>query len=63
MVKKKTNTMRSKSKLRAPSTFDDFKSAALLVSVTINLAVFVAWLTLRVTTEYDEQVFSMLFIR
>jgi hypothetical protein len=63
MVKKKTKTARTKSRLRVPTTFDDFKSAALVVSLTINLAVFVGWLTLRVTTQYDEQVFSMLFIR
>jgi len=66
MVKTKTQSKALKRSLRSgrtPTTFDDFKSAALLVSVTINLAVFVGWLAIKLTTEYDSQVASFLFGR
>lgn len=42
---------------------DDFKTATLLVSVTINLAIFVGWLVIKLSTEYDNQVASFLFDR
>jgi len=43
------------------STREDFKTAALVVSVLINLSVFVGWLTLQATTEFDLQIARLLF--
>lgn len=64
MVKKNTKTPRSSSRgFRMPTTKEDFKTALILVSVTINLAVFVGWLALKITTQYDEQVAAFLFGR
>lgn len=63
MVKKNTQRKISKLTGRVPTTGDDFKTAALVVSVTINLAVFVGWLAIKLTTEYDDQVASFLFSR
>jgi hypothetical protein len=48
---------------RVPRVSDDFKTAALLVSVTINVAVFIGWLAIKITTKYDEQVATFLFSR
>lgn len=48
---------------RKASTMNDVKTAVLLVSVTINLAFFIAWLILRLTTVYDAQVYNILFHR
>lgn len=45
------------------STREDFKTAALLVSLTINVSVFVGWLALQITTVYDAQVAQFLFVR
>lgn len=66
MVKKKT-TNKKLSKLvprvtsREASTMNDVKSAVLLVSLLINLAVFVGWLAIKLTNQYDEQVAQFLF--
>lgn len=61
------NTNKVKKTMRAtsysPRSVDDFKTAALIVSVGINVAVFVGWLALKITTEYDAQVFKFLFDR
>ena len=46
---------------RAHTSLDDFKTAALLVSLGLNLAVFIGWLALKVTWIYDEQVARFLF--
>jgi hypothetical protein len=48
---------------RKASTMNDVKTALLLVSLVINLAIFVGWLALRLTTAYDHQVFNFLFVR
>jgi len=48
---------------REASTLNDVKTAVLLVSLAINLAVFIGWLALRLTTDYDQQVFDFLFVR
>jgi hypothetical protein len=48
---------------RKSSTMNDIKTAVLLVSLAINLAIFIGWLILRVTTMYDQQVFNFLFVR
>ena len=49
--------------VREASTMNDAKNAILMVSLAINLAVFVGWLALRITTQYDQQVFNFLFVR
>lgn len=48
---------------RKPTTADDLKTAALLVSLTINLAFFIFWLILRLTDVYDVEVQNFLFNR
>ena len=48
---------------RATSTLNDIKTAVLLVSLALNLAVFVGWLAIKLTNAYDEQVFNFLFNR
>jgi len=66
MVKKnnKITTARAKKQpARTPNTVDDFKTALILVSVTINVAVFVGWLAIKLTTAYDAQVAAFLFGR
>lgn len=47
--------------VRVPAISDDFKNALLVVSVTINLAIFIGWLALKLSNEFDTQVFHMLF--
>ena len=49
--------------VREASTLNDAKNAIILVSVTLNAAVFIGWLILRFTTQYDQQVFNFLFVR
>lgn len=66
MVKKKAtkkglSSWVSKPALRQASTLNDTKNAVLLVSLLINLAVFVGWLALKLTNEYDDQVAAFLF--
>jgi hypothetical protein len=48
---------------RKASTMNDIKTAILIVSLAINVAIFIGWLALRVTTSYDQQVFNFLFVR
>ena len=48
---------------RQVSTLNDVKTAVLLVSLTLNLVIFIGWLTLRLTTVYDQQVYNFLFSR
>lgn len=62
MATKKGTTKKS-TDIRVPATSDDVKSAILIVSLALNLAVFIGWVVLRVTTKYDEQVFNFLFTR
>ncbi len=62
LLKKISNKI-TPSSFRIPTTGQDIKSAVLLVSVTINLAVFIGWLLLRLTTVYDAQVYNFLFNR
>jgi len=64
MVKQKKQTSKSRSVKNAPLKVEgDFKNAALVVSVTINVAVFVGWLAIQLTTQYDQQVAQFLFTR
>ena len=51
------------STFRIPTIGQDLKSALLLVSITINVAVFIGWLILRLTTVYDAEVYNFLFNR
>jgi hypothetical protein len=61
MVKKKIAPKLRKTALRTPTTGDDVKSALLLVSLVINAVVLIGWITLQVTSKYDEQVSQFLF--
>lgn len=65
MVKKITRKTKvtGKGSSYSPRSIEDFKTAALVVSVTINVAIFVAWLAIKLTTDYDAQVFTFLFDR
>ncbi|HEY8886279.1 MAG TPA: hypothetical protein VIM31_02130 [Candidatus Microsaccharimonas sp.] len=49
--------------VREASTLNDVKNAVLFVSLLINAAVFIGWLILRLTTQYDLQVYNFLFVR
>lgn len=42
---------------------EDLKHSILIVSVIANLFVFTAWIAMQVTTQYDAQIFSLLFTR
>jgi len=57
---KKTTTVTAP---RTPTTLDDFKSALLTVSLLANAFVLVGWIALQVTTQYDLQVATFLFVR
>ncbi|MEO6110104.1 MAG: hypothetical protein ABIP50_03795 [Candidatus Saccharimonadales bacterium] len=62
-TKKKTSAKKITSASHVPTTFNDAKNAVLIVSLIINVMVFVFWLILRFTTQYDQQVFDFLFTR
>lgn len=44
-------------------TNKDFKNSLLIVSVSINVFIFTAWLALQVTAAYDSQIASVLLVR
>lgn len=44
-------------------TDTDFKNAVLIVSLTVNAFVLIAWVTLKVTSEFDYQIANFLFYR
>ncbi|MNY68365.1 hypothetical protein D3C86_2061150 [compost metagenome] len=44
-------------------TNKDFKNSLLIVSISINVFIFTAWLALQVTAAYDTQVASVLLAR
>ena len=46
---------------RIPAVSDDFKSAALVVSVLVNLFILIGWVLLKSTDKYNEQVANFLF--
>jgi hypothetical protein len=60
MVKKKAAAKVAKTPPRTPTTSDDVKSALLVVSLTINVVILIGWITLQVTSKYDEQVTQFL---
>ena len=41
----------------------DAKNALLIVSLAINMFIFIGWIALQVTTAYDYQVAALLFTR
>ncbi len=43
------------------STHRDMLFSALFISVLINITIFITWLVLRVTSQYDPEVVSFLF--
>lgn len=64
MVKKKaTKVAKTYTPPPVRPTLDALKTSVLIVSLLINLAVFIGWVILRVTSKYDEQVFNFLFTR
>jgi hypothetical protein len=42
---------------------EDLKHSILIVSLIANLFIFTAWIAMQVTTQYDAQIFSLLFTR
>jgi hypothetical protein len=58
---KKASTKTTKGGAVTAKTMQDFKSAVLVISVIINLMVFIGWLVIKVTSKYDEQVAQFLF--
>lgn len=44
-------------------TDQDFKNALLIVSLAVNSIVLIAWVALKVTSQFDYQVASLLFYR
>lgn len=45
------------------ATLGDFKTAVLLISLLINLFTLCVWITLQLTTEYDNQLFTLFIHR
>lgn len=63
MAKKKETSAVKTTQPRVPTTSDDVKTAILIISLALNVAIFIGWVILRVTSKYDEQVFNFLFTR
>lgn len=67
MNKRKTNTIQKNDLNQAvvtlAQTHHDTILALLIVSLTINLFILVGWVTLQVTSVYDLEVASFLFLR
>jgi hypothetical protein len=60
---KKTAVKRTSSPAKVPTVTDDLKTAALVVSLAVNVAVLTGWLAIQITTQYDVQVAQFLFSR
>ncbi len=60
---KKVTSRTAASGAKVPTVVDDLKTAALVVSLAINVAVFTGWLAIKITTQYDLQVAQFLFSR
>jgi hypothetical protein len=58
-MKKKTNKP-SKAASATLQTNADFKTALIVVSVTLNLVVFITWLVAQVSEDYAKQLASLL---
>lgn len=59
-MKKKTNKPSKKAASSTLQTNADFKTALFVISVTINLFVFITWLVAQVSDEYAKQLASFL---
>lgn len=71
----KTKTTKTTSTKKTASTIEaavidihnqtdrDFKNAVLIVSLLVNVLVLIAWLTLKVTSQFDHQIAFFLFYR
>lgn len=55
-----TNITNNQSAVTAEETLDDFKNAGLVVSITVNLFIFSAWLVLELTDAFNAQIISYL---
>ena len=74
-MKKKTNTTKKEkveavvatavheSEAAIVRTNEDFKNAVLIVSLLVNVVILIAWIVLRITTFYDDQIAYLLFVR
>lgn len=61
MVKKKSS--KKPKTVSLSSTHWDLVIAALVVSVSVNVFILIGWVALQVTTAYDSEVASFLFVR
>ncbi|MEP7204703.1 MAG: hypothetical protein ABI716_00735 [Candidatus Saccharibacteria bacterium] len=59
----KTNARITRVRSRTASTVNDFKNSLLVVSLLVNAGFLIGWLALQVTTQYDHQVATFLFVR
>ena len=60
-TKNTTKTQLHEQLLVASPLSHDVKTAVLIVSVFLNLAIFTAWIAIQVTSQYDRQLASLLF--
>lgn len=58
-----TNTTQETQEIPAMRAGEDLKTAVLVVSVVVNLFVFITWLAIQVTTRYDDQIANFIFNR
>lgn len=58
-MKKKTNAIATQS-AALMQTNDDFKTALVIVSVGVNVAVLTAWLVAQMSSEYASQLSSLI---
>lgn len=68
MTKKKTNkvidtTIENEAAIAVSQVNKDIVVALLIVSLVINLFILTAWVTLQVTSAYDNEVAAFLFTR
>lgn len=61
--KKPTNNNQEINVAATLQTSQDLRNAVLIVSVVMNLFIFIAWLAMQVTTRYDTQIAGFLFNR
>lgn len=59
----KPTSVATRSKSNVSAVADDFKSALLTVSLLINAGILIGCIALQVTTQYDLQVATFLFVR
>ena len=61
--KEPTNNNQEIQAMAVAQTGQDVRNAILVVSIVLNLFVFIAWLAMQVTTRYDAQIAGFLFNR